>query len=317
MVKFKKLFMGCGLTVVTCVMWLVSACSQSGANVVQVQPPKVTNSPLPSSTTADQPPTLSKSTMLITTPSTTESPAITNSAPVESSTTTTAPPVVSTTTPSETPTTTTEAPIVTTQPTTTIPFYDIDINTYLLDINGLVNTPLSLSYTQIQTYSTVTLPVEIVCPGEEDEWDNWTGVPLSTLLNVAGLSPEASEVVFTGSDGYFVDLPLSTVMEKGVFLAYQMNGQALSHMRGYPLRLVVGGSEGADWLRWVTSIQVKSNLTSFSSSAAAIQNLRGNIPISGSKTCSCLLAATVANYELVAEKEQNKDQIDSGLNLNI
>jgi DMSO/TMAO reductase YedYZ molybdopterin-dependent catalytic subunit len=205
---------------------------------------------------------------------------------------------------------------VTTQPTTTTPFYDIDINTYLLDINGLVNTPLSLSYTQIQTYSTVTLPVEIVCPGEEDEWDNWTGVPLSTLLNVAGLSPEASEVVFTGSDGYFVDLPLSTVMEKGVFLAYQMNGQALSQMRGYPLRLVVGGSEGADWLRWVTSIQVKSNLTSFSSSAAAIQNLRGNIPTSGSKTCSCLLAATVANYELVSEKEQNNDQIDSMSNLN-
>jgi DMSO/TMAO reductase YedYZ molybdopterin-dependent catalytic subunit len=202
-----------------------------------------------------------------------------------------------------------------TPPTTTItPFNDSDINAYVLDINGLVNTPLSLSYAQIQTYPSVTLPVEIACPGVEDEWDNWTGVPLSTLLNAAGLSPEASMVVFTGSDGYFVYLPLSTVLEKGVFLAYQMNGQSLSQDRGYPLRLVVSGSEGADWLRWVTSIQVKSNLTDFSNSSAIAQDARSNIPTSGNKTCSCFLAATVVNYQVVQDSESKTDPTNSSLN---
>jgi DMSO/TMAO reductase YedYZ molybdopterin-dependent catalytic subunit len=152
---------------------------------------------------------------------------------------------------------------------------------------------------------------EIVCPGTLDEWDNWTGVPLSTLLNAAGLSPEAGEVIFTGSDGYFVQLPLSTVLGKGVFLAYQVNGQALSQDRGYPLRLVVGGSDGADWLRWVTSIQVKSNLTSFSNSSSILQNARSNIPTSGNKTCSCFLAATVVNYQVVQDMESKNDQSDS------
>ena len=249
MVKFKKLFVGCGLVVVGCVMWLVSACSQSGTGSIPVQPPKTVKLPLPSSATTTTPSTLSKSATVIAPSATTQSPTVTNSPPAESPTTTVAPPVVTTATPVETPTTTTEPPIVTTPATTTTPFYDIDINKYVLEINGFVNTSLSLSYAQIQTYPTVTLPVEIVCPGEEDEWDNWTGVPLSTLLNAAGLSPEASEVVFTGSDGYFVDLPLSTAMEKGVFLAYQMNGQALSQMRGYPLRLVATARRRLD-LHW-------------------------------------------------------------------
>ena len=95
---------------------------------------------------------------------------------------------------------------------------------------------------------------------------------LSALFKEAGLATGASEVVFTGEDGYFVQLPLETVLESDVFLAYKMNGQTLSQDRGYPLRLVVGKSQGADWLRWVTKIEVKPALVSFTNSSAAIQN---------------------------------------------
>ena len=121
---------------------------------------------------------------------------------------------------------------------------------------------------------------------------------LSTLLKEAGLATGASEVVFTGVDGYFVQLPLATVLEGDVFLAYKMNGQTLSPDRGYPLRLVVGKSQGADWLRWVTKIEVKTALVSFKNSAATIQKLSSNIPASGNKLCSCLLAAVITKGQL-------------------
>ena len=296
MIKCKKLFIGCGLAVITCVMWLVSACTQSGANSVPSQPIKVTNSNTTSSTTTTEPSTLSKSTTVISPITTTQSSAVTNS------------------TPAPTPTTTTEPPAVdnSTQTTTTTPFYDVDINSYTLTVNGDVNTSLSLSYAQILAYPAVTQTARIICPGEEDETDQWTGVPLSTLLNAAGLSPGASEVVFTGLDGYYVQLPLASVLDSGVFLAYQMNGQTLTWERGYPLRLVVTKNLiGSNWPRWVTSIEVKSNLVSFSNSSAIIQNSRSNIPTSGSKLCSCFLAATIGNYQIVEDTESKTGQNDS------
>jgi DMSO/TMAO reductase YedYZ molybdopterin-dependent catalytic subunit len=186
-----------------------------------------------------------------------------------------------------------------------------NIDNYLLYINGLVNNPQTLTYAQILALPYITQTVEIACPDVIDETDQWTGVPLSTLLNTAGLMPESSEVVLTGADGYYIVLPLETVLDKGVFLAYQINGQALSEDRGYPLRLVVTGMDGGDWLRWVTNIEVKQALVSFSNSSSNIQKFSRNIPVNGSKLCSCFLSATVANYQVVQTDESKADQSDS------
>jgi DMSO/TMAO reductase YedYZ molybdopterin-dependent catalytic subunit len=121
--------------------------------------------------------------------------------------------------------------------------FDIDINSYRLVINGLVNTPLSLSYEQIQSYPTVTEKLELVCLGVEDQTEEWTGVPVSALLAEADLMPGPSEVVFTGVDGYSIELPLDSVQQSEAFLAYLVDGQTLTQWRGYPLRLVLSGSQ--------------------------------------------------------------------------
>ena len=300
MVKFKKLLVGCGLATVTCVMWLVSACTQSGANSVPSQPIKVTSSSTTNLNTSETP-TLSNSPTIITPTTTTRSSVVT------------ATPAPPTTTLAETPITTTVPPIVSTPAPTpsegqTTP---TNIDNYLLYINGLVNNPQTLTYAQILALPYITQTVEIACPDVIDETDQWTGVPLSTLLNTAGLMPESSEVVLTGADGYYIVLPLETVLDKGVFLAYQINGQALSEDRGYPLRLVVTGMDGGDWLRWVTNIEVKQALVSFSNSSSNIQKFSRNIPVNGSKLCSCFLSATVANYQVVQTDESKADQSDS------
>ena len=258
MAKCKEVVLGIGLVVITSFSWLVSACSQTVTSTISIVVPRQDNStPVTSSTT-------------------TEPPTLTNSTPEESPSTTPPPPTVEPSTPAQ-------------SPTTNPSIYNVDINNYSLAVTGTVNTPLSLSYAQIQAFPTVTENLEIICPDTEDEWDEWTGVPVSTLLKQAGLPLGASEVIFTGIDGYHMEFPLEFVLQDGVFLAYQMNGQTLSQDRGYPLRLVVKGGIGADWLRWVTKIEVKPALASFSNSSTIIQKLARNIPTAGSKLCSCLL----------------------------
>jgi DMSO/TMAO reductase YedYZ molybdopterin-dependent catalytic subunit len=260
--KYKEYVLATGLVIITSFTWLASSCSPSTTNPVTVELPKKDN------TTTDKSTTLAPS----------ESPIIT----LPPTTAETAPPSNLVLTPS--------SPTVAPPPSTITPsVYDVDINTYSIAVTGMVNRPLSLSYEQIISYAAVTQTVEIVCPDTEDEFHDWTGVSVSTLLKEAGLVPGSSEVVFTGLDGFYVQLPVEFVLQDGIFLAYQMDGQILSRDRGYPVRLVVKGSLGAKWLRWVTKIEVKPALVSFSNYSAIIRNLRSNIPTAGNKLCSCLL----------------------------
>ena len=269
MSKCKELVVGCGLAIITSLMWLVSSCSQPVNSSVPVEtPPLDKTTSVKISTTKTQTTTVSNSTPASPT-ATTELPTVSNSAPAQSPTTTTEPSIVGNSTPAEDPT-------------------DIDITSYRLVLNGLVNTPLSLSYAQILAYPAGTQTAEIVCPDIEDETVEWTGVPVSTLLNAAGLTSEGSEVVFTGVDGYSVQLPLESVLQDGVFLAYMADGQTLPQWRGYPLRLVLSGSDGLEWVQWITNIEVKPALASFTNSSAIIQNSRAPISVSGRRLCSCI-----------------------------
>ena len=134
---------------------------------------------------------------------------------------------------------------------------EVNIEDYRLVVDGLVETPLSLTYEAILAHPTVTEVVLLICPGFFTDNAEWTGVPVTTLLAEAGIKPEASKVTFhaLGTE-YQVVLPLDLVQHDGVFLAHTVNGQVLPSEHGYPLRLVVKGNYGYDWVKWVTRIEV-------------------------------------------------------------
>jgi len=134
---------------------------------------------------------------------------------------------------------------------------DVDIAGYRLTVDGLVETPLVLTYEALLTYPTVTEVALLICPGLFADNAEWTGVPVVTLLAEADIKPEASEVAFHSLDNYRVVLPLADVQREGVFLAHTVNGEVLPEIHGYPLRLVLRGSYGGDWVKWVTRLQVK------------------------------------------------------------
>jgi DMSO/TMAO reductase YedYZ molybdopterin-dependent catalytic subunit len=133
---------------------------------------------------------------------------------------------------------------------------DVDISSYRLKIEGLVDNPLSLTYAEIKKYPSVSGVILLVCTDLFTNNAQWTGVPVATLLEAAGIRQGATRITFIGIDGYTQTLSASAARDKGVFLAYLVNGQPLPPVQGFPLRLVVRGKTGNLWVKWVSHIVV-------------------------------------------------------------
>lgn len=132
----------------------------------------------------------------------------------------------------------------------------VDIAAYTFTVDGLVNTPLSLSYDDILNYSPVSEVVLLICEGAFVDNAEWTGVPVSALLAEAGVKPEAAWVSCYGLDRYRKGITIEDAQKDGVFLAYRVNGEELPPAHGYPLRLVVKGKNGVYWVKWANRLEV-------------------------------------------------------------
>jgi hypothetical protein len=84
----------------------------------------------------------------------------------------------------------------------------------------------------------------------------WRGVPLNRVFERAGLLADASHVLFRCADGYTVSVPLEFALRDQVVLAYQMNGEQLTHKHGYPIRMLSPGIYGMMHPKWITDIMV-------------------------------------------------------------
>ncbi len=127
--------------------------------------------------------------------------------------------------------------------------------TWQLTVTGLVENPLNLTLADLEAMPQTTEYAALYCvddPGVAISEGNWTGVQLYTLLDAAGVSPDAIKVAFFASDGFSTDLPIATAQQYNIVLAYALNGNPLSEV----LRLVVPGEWGYKWIDLVTNIQL-------------------------------------------------------------
>ena len=126
---------------------------------------------------------------------------------------------------------------------------------WTLLVDGLVESPANLSYSKILTMPKTTVDAELYCvdnPHSAVAEGNWTGVRLSLILEMAGVSSEAVKVVFGSDDGYNSDLPVSTAMRGDMIIAYGLNNQSLPEK----LRLVVPGKWGYKWVSRLAHIEL-------------------------------------------------------------
>jgi sulfite dehydrogenase len=161
----------------------------------------------------------------------------------------------------------------------------IDIDTFKLRVTGNVQHELALSMndlkTKFQPYAIVALAE---CAGNSrsffdprvpgGQWKNgamgnakWTGVKVKDILSMAGLKPGTKEVAFNGIDApplesvpdFIKSLEIAHAIDGEVMIAYEMNGEPLPLLNGYPLKLVVPGWYATYWVGMLNDIRLYSD----------------------------------------------------------
>lgn len=151
----------------------------------------------------------------------------------------------------------------------------IDATQHRLLIHGMVKKPLVFSIDDLSRYPFISRLCFIECGGNSNAgWkkdpiqtpagyfhglvssSEWTGVPLSILLDEAGIKPETRWLIAEGADAIAmnVSIPVEKALDNA-FLALFQNGERLRPENGYPLRLVVPGWEGVLNVKWLRRLQ--------------------------------------------------------------
>ncbi len=135
----------------------------------------------------------------------------------------------------------------------------IDMETYRLEIDGLVERPQSLTYDQVldrQHYSKVST---LNCVEGWSVDILWEGILVRDLLDQAGVRPAANTVIFWAADGYSTSFPLSWFYDKDIIMASRVNEVTLPPERGFPFHLVSEDKWGYKWIKWITRIELSDN----------------------------------------------------------
>lgn len=136
---------------------------------------------------------------------------------------------------------------------------NIDIDAYTLTIDGLVEQPVALSYDEVLDNQKYTKIVTLHCVEGWSVDILWEGILLADLFEAVGVQESADTVIFYSEDGYSTALPLRTIMDRQLMIAYKMNGVVLPPERGFPFQLVAEDKLGYKWIKWITRIELSDD----------------------------------------------------------
>ncbi len=135
----------------------------------------------------------------------------------------------------------------------------VDIKDYTLSVSGLVDNPLELTYEEVLAYPAFQRIVTLHCVEGWDATILWEGVKLTDLFEAAQTQGEANTAIFKCVDGYTTSLPLQTIIDRDMLLAYNANTAPLPPAIGYPFIVVAEDKLGYKWARWVSEIELSSD----------------------------------------------------------
>lgn len=156
----------------------------------------------------------------------------------------------------------------------------LDAAAWTLTVDGDVTTPLTLKLDDIRRMPSATVTMTLECAGNGRaffdppvagiQWGKgavgtarWTGVRMADLLKRAGARDAGRFVVMNGGDrpvgtmpDFVRQVPMAKALDPDTLVAYEMNGQPIPPVHGFPLRAIVPGWEGAYAVKWLTHLQV-------------------------------------------------------------
>ncbi len=152
-------------------------------------------------------------------------------------------------------------------------FPDTDLYRRLLDsqfaewrlaVGGLITKPLSLSLSELRALPARTQITRHDCVEGWSAIGKWRGVPLASVLKLAGVLPQARFVVFHCADSlgyseedlYYESIDLLDAFHPQTILAYELNGKPLPVQNGAPLRLRVERQLGYKQAKYIVGIDV-------------------------------------------------------------
>ena len=135
----------------------------------------------------------------------------------------------------------------------------ISLDDYQLEITGLVEKPLSLTYEEVLDRDQYSKVVTLYCVEGWDATILWEGVLIEELIDLADAKGEAVTVIFHAEDGYTSAMALDFVRDNDIMLAYKMNDVVLPPERGFPFQVVAESKWGYKWVKWVTKIELSDD----------------------------------------------------------
>ncbi len=157
----------------------------------------------------------------------------------------------------------------------------VDLREWKLTVGGNTEKELNLSMDELKTFEKVAYTAVIQCAGNgrslfepgvaSGQWGNgamgnvtWTGARLKDVLGKAGIKAGSVDVTFDGLDSgsspanpnFVKNLSVDKAMEDDIIIAYEMNGEPLTMLNGFPARLIVPGWYATYWVKALREIKV-------------------------------------------------------------
>jgi DMSO/TMAO reductase YedYZ molybdopterin-dependent catalytic subunit len=139
----------------------------------------------------------------------------------------------------------------------------IDLQEWELSIKGMVDRPYTISYADLLDMRMVERDVTLSCVSNQVGGGlvgnaRWRGVPLTEILDRAGVSSNAEQIVGRSVDDFTVGFPVDVAYDgREALVAVGMNGEPLPFEHGFPARLVVAGLYGyVSATKWISEIEL-------------------------------------------------------------
>jgi DMSO/TMAO reductase YedYZ molybdopterin-dependent catalytic subunit len=138
----------------------------------------------------------------------------------------------------------------------------IDGATWAVEIGGMVANPVTLTLESLRNnYDSQDLMITMQCisnpvAGDLISTTRWTGVPLQDILAELDIQDGGGFMKITAADGFDEIVDLSLAEDRNVMLCYDWDGQPLTELHGFPLRIYIPNRYGMKQPKWITGMEV-------------------------------------------------------------